>query len=606
MAAVGMDVDLTPAAHESPTDIATDLQWLRREALKRCLFETARWAEECLFHMPDDVFPDVVEPNVDDECEPMSIREQRKINFIQGLIQNKNVVRALYMAETKFTQPQTALKTFLLFFSAYLVHLEKSADKAFQDVVADEKLSDNLPKLLRRMHVHRKNYPEVFDCWNNYLQGLISKSVGNRDAAVNLFVEAIKQDARCWPAWEELATMVCERSEITFHSVPTMHWYYKMFVARAYRQIDLLRNAIDVYEYIGKHSLGSVPYVICENAACSAELQEHNAVFKMYQTMRKIDPYRVEGVEVFSDSMFVQELKPELFILARRVYEANRYAWQTHATLANYFSASGQNTNAWQSLQTAIKLSPKNHLLYIILGHLYMELRKPIDAISSYTKAIALNPNDYRGYYGLGQTYEIFKYVDFAVMNYEKAHRCRPNDSRCLVAMGVMYYKLRRHLDAEKAFIQAFKCGDVQGNALCKLANLFEDLNKVEKAAKAYKTFLKVYGGETGHGDPLQIAQANAFLAQYSYDKGQFDEAEEFANACVHVDSCKEKALALQQKIRIANKRVAERREDVTAVSQEDTAVTFDFRADASADRVPTDDEVDDMNLGSDEEISFS
>ena len=78
--------------------------------------------------------------------------------------------------------------------------------------------------------------------------------------------------------------------------------------------------------------------------------------------------------------------------------------------------------------------------------------------------------DNYQAYYSMGQVYEIFKFPDFALRFYEQAHRCRPTDSRMLVAMGVIFYQLRRFKDAENAYIKAFRVGDIQGNALKKLA----------------------------------------------------------------------------------------------------------------------------------------
>uniref|UniRef100_A0AC34G4Q2 Uncharacterized protein n=1 Tax=Panagrolaimus sp. ES5 TaxID=591445 RepID=A0AC34G4Q2_9BILA len=375
-----------------------------------------------------------------------------------------------------------------------------------------------------------------------YLLGLVFKMTHEEQKARDAFIEAINLDYRCWPAWESLALIVKEKSEILTFDLPRT-WQYKLFLAKASLHLNILRDAVDIFEDLVKNSMGSVPYLICENAAAVGALQdlvknsmgsvpylicenaaavgalqEHGSAISMFQLVHKCDPYRIEQMNHYADT--------------------------------NYFALVKQHDRAHSLLITATRLSPRNSLLWVLLGHACLELKNPTDAVSAYRKAIAIDPDAFQPYYSMGQIYEIFGFPDFAVRFYEQAHRCKPSDSRMLVAMGVGFAQLRRYKDAENAYIKAFRVGDVQGNALKKLGHLYEEMKEPEKAAKVYTTFLKVYG-EENHSDTQMFAHSCLYLAQYFYDQNKYDKANEYTERCINNEYTKEAALKIQREIQM-------------------------------------------------------
>lgn len=55
----------------------------------------------------------------------------------------------------------------------------------------------------------------------------------------------------------------------------------------------------------------------------------------IYNQMRKMDPFRLEGMDTFSDLLFVAETKKALSFLAHSVTEIDKYRVETSCVVGN-------------------------------------------------------------------------------------------------------------------------------------------------------------------------------------------------------------------------------------------------------------------------------
>uniref|UniRef100_A0A915LMA0 Uncharacterized protein n=1 Tax=Meloidogyne javanica TaxID=6303 RepID=A0A915LMA0_MELJA len=322
--------------------------------------------------------------------------------------------------------------------------------------------------------------------------GLVRLKCDANDMAIQAFSESIQQDNRCWPAWECLSSLVDGFYVVKIEKeVYSKTWLYNLFVAETMSRLLLFVCAIEAYTDVSKH-LGASPYILCQIATAQSELQEHDGAISSFQKIRKSDPYRIEQMHFYSDSLYIRQNFTELALLAKWFFVSHKFNWETCCIVGetNYYSAKNIHEQAQEFLKRSIMLCPKNASLWVLLGHEYLETKNHQAATSSYKKATLIDKNCYRAWYGLGQLHEIMKQPSNALFYYKKAHKCRPDDSRMLIALGVMFSKLDRKSDAEKCFKKAFQIGDVEGNALIHLAKLYEDQNDKRNAAKAYEAYL--------------------------------------------------------------------------------------------------------------------
>ena len=83
-------------------------------------------------------------------------------------------------------------------------------------------------------------------------------------------------------------------------------WLYTLFVAETMFHLQLFVCSINAYTEVSKHALGSTPYIICQIAAAQSEMQDHDSAINSFQVVRRMDPYRIDQMHLFSNSLYIQ------------------------------------------------------------------------------------------------------------------------------------------------------------------------------------------------------------------------------------------------------------------------------------------------------------
>ncbi|KAI1716233.1 cell division cycle protein 23 like protein [Ditylenchus destructor] len=551
-----------------PTKIISDLYWLSEQCELRCLYECAKWTNEIICYLPTEYFlhPEeaATELSLHEARTPESFHRQNVIKYARSLIQNKEYKSA--HSKLKETSCNSAADTFLLYFSGYMTSVQSRLEGEANDSErTTEFIDQNLMELRQELEKLKEQSPDKFDCFLNYLLGVVRKDSNDVENACKAFREAVDQDHRCWPAWEGLSSLVD-----VFYSMKIekeQHgdtWQCALFIAETMFRLQMYLCAIEAYLSVS-NVLGSSPYLMCQIAAAQSELQEHDSSINSFQRVRKMDPYRIEQMNFYSDSLYIRQNVVELANLAKWFFETHKFHWETCCIVANYYSARKAHDLAQDFLKRAVKMCPSNASIWVLLGHEYMETKNHQSAIAAYRHSLQIDPLCYRGWYGLGQLYEILKLPACALYYYQQAHKCRPADSRMLIALGVIFSKLNRRTDAEKCFKKAFQIGDVEGNALTHLAKNYEEQEDLRNAAKAYEAYLSLYSEELV-GDLNLIATACQFLALYNLNCDDLDSAYTYAQRCLTFDVSKEEGIRILRLI--MNKRNKDSKQELISATK--------------------------------------
>ena len=70
--------------------------------------------------------------------------------------------------------------------------------------------------------------------------------------------------------------------------------------------LQLFVCSINAYTEVSKQALGSTPYIICQIAAAQSEMQDHDSAINSFQVVRRMDPYRIDQMHLFSNSLYIQ------------------------------------------------------------------------------------------------------------------------------------------------------------------------------------------------------------------------------------------------------------------------------------------------------------
>jgi tetratricopeptide (TPR) repeat protein len=131
----------------------------------------------------------------------------------------------------------------------------------------------------------------------------------------------------------------------------------------------------------------------------------------------------------------------------------------SHSNLGAYLQQQGRLDEAVEQYHRAISLTSDRGLLaatYANLGNAYRKLGQDPQAQESYDQALRVNPGQFNAYLGLGQLREKQNQVEEAIRNYSRSVELRPTDEGFLL-LGHALESAGRRAEALAAYQSALK-----------------------------------------------------------------------------------------------------------------------------------------------------
>lgn len=524
--------------------ICLDLQRIMYQCGRRGLRSTMTWATE-LFHTLCE------RENDEQPAEEMDIvniqefenrKEYAKYSLAKSYFDAQEYDRSAYFTES--CQSPTA--KFLHFYSIYSSGEKKRLDNIADISLPMDKSKNTVLKSLR-IQLQKLHLAGALDGYCLYLYGVVLKKLQLEKHAVEILCEAIHKEPLHWGSWLELATLVPDKEMLNDLVLPD-HWIKDFFLAHTYLEIQMNESALEIYSKLIDIGFESSTYVKAQVAIVFHNMRDLEKAINGFQDLLKIDPYRLDNMDIYSNLLYVREMRVELSNLAHITCDIDKYRIETCCVIGNFYSLRAQHEKAVLYFQRALRLNPNYLSAWTLMGHEYMEMKNTNFAIQAYRQAIEVNRRDYRAWYGLGQTYEILKMPFYCLYYYKQAQQLRPHDSRMMVALGEAYEKLDKLKEAKKCFWKAHAVGDVEGMALVKLAKMYEKLNEEKQAAAAYLDYIQD-SESRGATEREELYHAYLYLGKYYYKHGKLEEASENAQKCLDFPETREDSRALLRQI---------------------------------------------------------
>lgn len=118
-------------------------------------------------------------------------------------------------------------------------------------------------------------------------------------------------------------------------------------------------------------------------AAAHYGLQNFDEAQELYEDLLARNPHRLEGMDLYSNILYVKEQAPALSALAHAAVARDRYRPETCCIVGNYYSLRGQHERAALYFRRALRLSPDWLTAWTLVGHEYVELKNPPAAIGA-------------------------------------------------------------------------------------------------------------------------------------------------------------------------------------------------------------------------------
>ncbi|KAJ3451818.1 cell division cycle protein 23 [Anaeramoeba flamelloides] len=540
-----------------------------RELNERCLYVSSKWLStqiHSVFQNQTQI-KKVQEQQQDQEQEKEKEKEKKKekeqglgqeetitiqltgedldptFQLARNLFQLKEYKRCSHLLEGKTTK-----KSFFLHcYSRYILGEQQRDERIQQEgnllgTLGKYKNKELLP-LYNLITNYQKKKKEDLDPFCEYVYALVLVGLEKANEAIQSLTKSINKFPYNWSCWLELSDLLetpRELSLLNFGEEILNNSMYKMFLCyflvghSKYEKVFELCNKLN-----SKFNFGT--NILSLQARASYLSGDFDTAEELYKKLHKIDPLSLEGMDVYSNILFVNRKKAELSHLAHNCLQFAKYRPQTCIIVGNYFSLRGEHEKAITYFQRTLKLQLTNSSAWILMGHEYIELKNFSAAIQAYRRGVELAPRDYRAWYGLGHVYELLQLPLFALYYFNKTVQLRPFDSRLWCALGNCHESLGQIQNAIKCYQRAEQNKDQKGYLPFKhLANLFETIGEIDTAAFYWQKTLSMII-QLGSDELLKI-QPLYFLAEYYKNNYEISKAKKKCEELLDIPEISQKS----------------------------------------------------------------
>lgn len=207
-------------------------------------------------------------------------------------------------------------------------------------------------------------------------------------------------------------------------------------------------------------------WVLCQVGRAHFELSDYQKAEKAFSEVRQIEPYRMEGMEIYSTVLWHLQMEVQLSALAQDLVEFDKLSPEAWCVTGNCFSLQKEHDVAIRFFQRAMQVDSNFAYAYTLLGHEYVLIEELDKAMAAFRNAIRIDPRHYNAWYGVGMVYYKQEKFTLAGVHFQKALSINPRSSALLCHVGVVQHALKKSDSALRTLNQAISIDPK--NPLCK------------------------------------------------------------------------------------------------------------------------------------------
>ncbi|GMH41920.1 hypothetical protein BSKO_09839 [Bryopsis sp. KO-2023] len=486
-----------------------------------CLHSASGWAAEQLKGLGES-----------DECRQGRItgaREARqnseldpKFLLARQYFEEKEYQKAARCLSGVYGRKSVFLRCYALFIAGQKGREDEMAESHCQLLDQSQVQNAHLVNLEKEICQQLQNHPT--EPFLLYVYGLVLSDRQRNEEARAAFVKSVTGYPCNWSGWQALHELCPSLDIVDSLRIPN-HWMNNFFFAHLSVELKQPQDGLLRLQQISTVFPTSA-FVLSECASTHYNLRNFDISQSLFEDLLEQDPYRLEGIDAYSNILYVKELSAELSHLAHKAMSIDKYRPETCCIVGNYYSLKCLHHKALQYFQRALKLDPKFLSAWTLMGHEYIEIRNYPAAIDAYRRGADMDSKDFQSWYGLGQAYEMMEMPSFALYYFRKAANLQPDDARMWNAMGICYQKesINKPNAAIKCFQRALSAGDLEGISVNFLARLYQKSGQMDEAAHYYELLFKRLDDQ--HMGGKDMVEALTFLAENYMTSRQYKKAE--------------------------------------------------------------------------------
>ena len=370
-----------------------------------------------------------------------------------------------------------------------------------------------------------------FDALNCYLYSSLLVKCGMFEKSLEFILKSLNLFPSNQSGWNLLLFILVRLDESkiynSLNSLPD-HLFTKIFKIQLLSELQQTESSIRLFNEL---NLPKFPSIIALEATLHYHHRNFDKSADLFSQLRKIDPYRIESLELYSNLLYVKDDLLTLAELSNSLSSIDKFRPETLSVLGNFYSLNKKHEEAIEQFIMALRFNSQFNFAWTLIGHEFVELDNIPAAIAAYTKAYEINPRDFRALYGLGRAYEISRMPYQAVMFYKNAVALNPFDSRLWMALGECYEELGESPSSIRCYQRAVCNSDNDGIALFKLGKLYKDAGENDRAAFCFENYVENYFGKNALTIEKKEEEYDSilFLSQYFNNKKNHSKAENYA-----------------------------------------------------------------------------
>uniref|UniRef100_A0A4W3GFU1 Cell division cycle protein 27 homolog n=1 Tax=Callorhinchus milii TaxID=7868 RepID=A0A4W3GFU1_CALMI len=197
------------------------------------------------------------------------------------------------------------------------------------------------------------------------------------------------------------------------------------------------KEAISILSQLPAHHYNT-GWVLCQIGRAHFELAEYMPAERIFSEVRRIESYRVEGMEIYSTTLWHLQKDVTLSVLSKDLTEMDKNTPEAWCAAGNCFSLQREHDIAIKFFQRAIQVDPNFAYAYTLLGHEFVLTEELDKALACFRNAIRVNSQHYNAWYGLGMIYYKQEKFNLAEIHFRKALNINPQSSVLLCHIGVV------------------------------------------------------------------------------------------------------------------------------------------------------------------------
>jgi len=256
------------------------------------------------------------------------------------------------------------------------------------------------------------------------------------------------------------------------------------------------RSAIDHFSELPEHQYYT-GWVMSRVGQAYYELAEYQRSAKAFEEVRRLEPYHIEGLEIYSTVLWHLNKEVELSLLAQELTSMDRKSAQAWFVTGNCFSLQKEHDVAIKFFQRAIQVEPNFVYAYSLLAFEYMYLEEFDKALTCFRNAIRLDPRHYHAWYGVGMIYYRQEKFNLAEVHYRKALSINPQSSILMCNIGVAQHAQQKTEQALHTLNTAIKSNPKNSLCMFHRAQILFSIDKHKEALEELETLKQIIPRES-------------------------------------------------------------------------------------------------------------